>query len=73
MKSCVKSGKATNIVIMHEQESEFGQTIAFLELGTQEIEDEVKNSLEEVTIYTSHFIHSIFINVCINYWFEYIQ
>ena len=42
---------------MYEQESEFEQTIAFLELGTQEIED------KEVAIYTSHFIYSIFV-VC---------
>ena len=31
-----------------EQEADFEQTIALFELGTQEIEVEVQNSLEEV-------------------------
>lgn len=43
-----KSKKAAKIVTMQEEGSEFEQTIAFLELQTQEIEDEVQNSLEEV-------------------------
>lgn len=32
----------------YEQEADFDQTIALLELSTQEIEVEVQNSLEEV-------------------------
>ena len=45
------SKKAAKIVTRQEEGSEFEQTIAFLELETQEIEDEVQNSLEEVYVY----------------------
>lgn len=40
---------------MQEEEREFEQTVAFLELETQEIEDEVQNSLEEVHILKNTF------------------
>ena len=33
---------------MQEEESEFEQTVAFFDLETRGIEDEVQNSLEEV-------------------------
>ena len=42
-----KSKKTAKIETMQEEGSEFEQTITFLELQTQEIEDEVQNSLEE--------------------------
>ena len=41
---------------MQTEGSEFEQTITFLELETQEIEDEVQNSLEEVYIFNLHLV-----------------
>ena len=41
-----------------EQEADFEQTFALLELGTQEIEVEVQNSLEEVNSSIMLFIYN---------------